>query len=369
MSLETEFVVIGAGVIGIAIARELSMLGHEVVVLEKEKSIGRGISSRNSEVVHAGMYYRPESLKAIHCVRGKRLLYQYCKDRHISYAMLGKLIVASNDLEMERLDEIKAISIANGLNGQESLRLLDRKELKNLEPNLEGKAALLSPSTGIIDSHSLLLNLQQDAEDYGATFCFDTIAESINKFDRPLVSGISRGDRYAVRARHVIVCAGIQSAELRRALNINKPDSYWLKGSYFRLTCDTPFRHLVYPLPNRGGLGIHFTLDLAGQGKFGPDTEKTDNENYCVSPCSLSKFELAIRRYWPELPQGCLEPDYAGIRPKLRVNNDEYRDFLIMYPNHTRTAGLTILDGIESPGLTACLSIAAEVCSVVTKGI
>jgi L-2-hydroxyglutarate oxidase LhgO len=354
-----QCVVIGAGVVGLALGRELAMAGQEVAILEAEDHPGTGTSSRNSEVIHAGMYYPAGSLKARLCVAGNRSLYDYCRERKVGHRRCGKLIVASGPGQLDALDQLQARAAANGT---EPLRRLSRAEAVALEPRLQCVGALLSPSTGILDSHGLMQALLRDAEDAGAAVVFRS----------PVLGGAPGGDGLdldlggaeatRVRAGRVFNCAGLQAAEVARAIRglapAAVPPVYLAKGNYYSLAGPAPFSRLVYPVPEAAGLGVHLTLDLAGQARFGPDVEWVDRIDYQVDPARADSFYAAIRRYWPELPDGALQPAYSGIRPKLQGPGDPVRDFLIQGEDQHGIRGLWNLLGIESPGLTACLALA-----------
>jgi L-2-hydroxyglutarate oxidase LhgO len=349
-----DTVVIGAGVVGLACARALALDGREVIVLESESAIGTGTSSRNSEVIHAGIYYPPGSLKAILCVAGRKALYPFLAERGIAHRRCGKLIVATDAGQIAGLEKLQAQAKANGVG-----------DLRMLEPRLSCVAALESASTGIVDSHAFMLGLRGDAEDHGAAIAFRT----------PLVAGCVRedgieldvGGAEPVRllARSVVNSAGLYAQEVARNIEgfpaDRIPPSYYCKGNYFSLSGRSPFSRLVYPAPESAGLGVHLTLDLAGQARFGPDVEWVERIDYDVDPERARVFYDAIRRYWPELRDGSLQPAYCGIRPKIQARGEPSRDFLIQGPEEHGVAGLVNLFGIESPGLTAALAIGEHV--------
>jgi L-2-hydroxyglutarate oxidase LhgO len=346
---EIECVVVGAGVVGLAIARALARAGREVLVVEAADGIGTETSSRNSEVIHAGIYYKAGGLMARHCVSGRRMLYDFCRNRGIAHSNCGKLIVAADEDEAGRLVQIKARAEANGV---EAMQLLDRADARAREPALACTAALFSPTTGIVDSHSYMLALQGEAEAAGAIFVFYS----------PVRSGeiTSRGI--------VLQIGGAEAMPLRSILGIPTqtiPTAYYAKGNYFTLTGRTPFSHLIYPAPVPGGLGVHLTIDLAGQARFGPDVEWVDRIDYRVDPSRSDGFYAAIRRYWPELPDGALQPGYSGIRPKIVPPEIATQDFVVQTEQVHGVPGLIALYGIESPGLTASLSLAAHVSEVI----
>ncbi|GAB1577843.1 NAD(P)/FAD-dependent oxidoreductase [Bordetella petrii] len=362
MSTDIDCIVVGAGVVGLAVARALALAGREVLVAEAAEAIGTGTSSRNSEVIHAGIYYPAGSLKARLCVRGKHLLYEYCAARGIPHRRLGKLIVATSDAEAQALDGIAARARANGV---DDLQRLDGAAAVALEPALRCTAALLSPSTGIVDSHALMLAYQGDAEHAGAQCVFHT----------PMLSARVRpgggfdvqfgGDEAMSLSCNLLVnAAGIHAPTLARRIEglppASIPQEYLCKGSYFTLAGRAPFSHLIYPVPQHAGLGVHLTLDLGGQAKFGPDTEWIAAEDYTLDPARAEVFYDAVRTYWPGLPDNALAPGYTGIRPKISGPHEPAADFVIAGPAAHGVAGLANLFGIESPGLTASLAIAEE---------
>ena len=364
----SDVVIAGAGIVGIAIARAFAALGREVLALEASHTIGTETSSRNSEVIHAGLHYPIGSLKARCCVAGKDVLYAYAAARGIPHRRCGKLVVATNRSELVCLAQIKAQAEANGVH---DLELLNQTQVRQLEPELRVDAALLSPSTGIIDSHALMSSLRADAERDGAVFVFRTPVLGARAVDDEIEVDVGGAEPMTLRARLFINSAGLSAPVLaRRIVGLDPayvPTAYFAKGHYFRLrTRPAPFSRLVYPVPVPGGLGIHLTLDLGGQAKFGPDVEWAQAIDYRVDAARLPLFEAAIRRYWPALPSGDLVPDYAGIRPKIVPPGSDHQDFLIQEPGTHRTPGLINLFGIESPGLTAALAIADEVSTLVS---
>jgi L-2-hydroxyglutarate oxidase LhgO len=356
--------VIGAGVVGLAVARRLAQRGLETVVLEAEADVGTATSSRNSEVIHAGIYYPSGSLKARLCHSGRKLLYPFCRDRGVEYRQCGKLVVGGSERDRAALQTIAAMARANDVN---DLIWLTRAEARAREPELECSFALYSPSTGIVDSHGLMRALLGDLEAAGGMVA--------------LRSGVSGGycDGSGIRlqiasntdlqARNVINCAGLQAQALAHTLRGLAP--HWIpslhlaKGNYFVLRGKCPFSHLIYPAPAAAGLGTHLTLDLAGRGRFGPDVEWVDHIDYAVDPSRAKGFYSAIREYWPALPDGALTTGYAGIRPKLNPPGEPPADFLIQGPQTHGVAGLVNLFGIESPGLTAALAIAEHVSDLI----
>lgn len=365
---QVEVVVIGAGVIGLAIARAAALRGYETLVVESNLAIGMGISSRNSEVIHAGLYYPPDSLKAVHCLRGKQRLYEYCQRNDVPFRKTGKLIVASCASEEAQLEVIARRAQASGVSGADALVALTPAQVRRLEPDIACTAALLSPSTGIVDSHAFMTRMMTDAEAAGALFSFGTRIDTLEPGPPHRLRGISQGECFELAARHVIVAAGLHSAGLARASGLPAPKDTWLKGNYFILNRRGPFKHLIYPVPVQGGLGVHVTLDMGGETRFGPDTEPVESEDYRVDAARQPEFEAAIRRYWPGLPDNALHPGYAGIRPKLHSASGAAADFVIHGPSDLGIDGIGVLHGIESPGLTASLSLADAVCDAVLRG-
>ncbi|WP_243303718.1 NAD(P)/FAD-dependent oxidoreductase [Geothrix oryzisoli] len=358
-----DCIVIGAGVVGLALARHLALAGHEVVVLEAEDRIGTGISSRNSEVIHAGIYYPAGSLKARLCVAGNRALYAYCAARNIDHRRCGKLIVATDESQVEGLRQLKARAEGNGV---PDLHLLEAAGARALEPHLNCVAALHSRSTGIIDSHGLMRALGRDAEAAGAVVVLKSPVLGGRPASGGLELAVGGSSPMPLRARRVFNCAGLGAIRLARAIEGARPGSLppsprrLAKGNYFSLAGAAPFSRLVYPVPDGSHLGVHLTLDLAGQARFGPDVEWVDHEDYAVDPRRADGFYAEVRRYWPGLPDGALQPAYAGIRPKLHGPDEPAPDFLIQREGAHGVAGLVNLLGIESPGLTACLALAEE---------
>ncbi len=357
-----DCVVIGAGVVGLALARTLALRGREVVVLEAEDRIGTGISSRNSEVIHAGIYYPTGSLKARLCVAGNRALYAFCAARGVAHRRCGKLIVAKDAGEVEALTDIRTQARANGV---ADLQWLAAAEAQALEPRLRCTAALLSPSTGIIDSHGLMRALRQDAEEHGAAVVLKSPVLGGRSTAAGLEVRVGGAEPMTLLADQVCNAAGLGAQAVARGFEGITPDSvpdlHLAKGNYYSLSGAAPFSHLVYPVPSHGGLGVHLTLDLGGQARFGPDVEWLERENYDVDPRRADGFYAAIRTYWPDLAEGALQPAYAGIRPKLHGPGEPAPDFLIQREAAHGVPGLVNLFGIESPGLTACLTLAEEV--------
>lgn len=362
MAEKVDCVIIGAGVVGLAIARAFAMRGRETWVLEAEDAIGTGTSSRNSEVIHAGIYYPPGSAKARLCVAGKQLLYPYCEARGIEHRRCGKLIVAADTEQVRELEQIAATARANGVM---DLRWLTAAEAKAMEPALSCVAALLSPSTGIIDSHGFMLALQGDFEGAGGTVALRAPVSGGHCAPDGIHLEAGSDDVIELSARVVVNSAGLSAQQVARRIDgvpgQSIPPSAYAKGNYYVLQGKAPFRHLIYPVPEPGGLGVHLTLDLAGQARFGPDVEWIGKLDYTVDPARAQRFYEVIRRYWPALPDGSLHPAYAGIRPKLSGAGAAAADFLIQGPDSHGVGGLINLYGIESPGLTAALAIAEHV--------
>jgi L-2-hydroxyglutarate oxidase LhgO len=354
-----ECVVIGAGVIGLAVARRLAQAGREVIVLEAAEGIGTVTSSRNSEVIHAGIYYPAGSLMARMCVSGKHALYDYCRDHGIPHRNCGKLIVATTPNETVKLQSIKAHAEANGVH---DLQTLNGAEARALEPALHCDAALLSPSTGIVDSHAFMLALRGDAEDAGAACAFHAPLERGKATMAGFELDVGGGAPITLACDLLINAAGLAATFVARGIDGMPieliPPAYLAKGNYFSCSARAPFSHLIYPVPEPGGLGVHLTLDMAGQARFGPDVEWVDAIDYTVDPARAERFYPAIRRYWPALPDGALMPSYSGMRPKIVPPAVAVQDFLIQGPKDHGVNGLINLFGIESPGLTSSLAIA-----------
>ncbi|NQU57112.1 MAG: NAD(P)/FAD-dependent oxidoreductase [Rhodospirillales bacterium] len=363
MSENVDCVVIGAGVIGLAIARKLAISGRDVIVLEQADAIGTVTSARNSEVIHAGLYYPEGSLKARLCVAGRALLYDYLQERVINHQRCGKLVVATNEEEAAALDGILAKARINGV---DDMVKISAAEAHAMEPELSCVSALLSPSTGIFDSHSYMLNLQGDAENHGAVFAFlSTVTGGRIENGTISLEVSGEGETMTLDCRTVINAAGLGAQKIASSIEgfpITKvPPLHYAKGNYFTLAGKAPFSHLVYPLPGKASLGTHYTRDLGGQGRFGPDVQWVDEIDYAVDPTRADSFYAAIRRYWPGLGDDTLKPAYSGIRPKVQAPGEPTADFIIQDTKVHGIAGLVNLFGIESPGLTASLAIADEV--------
>ena len=355
-----DAVVIGAGVVGLAVARELALAGREVVILDAEDAIGTHTSSRNSEVIHAGIYYPKGSLKARSCVEGKLLLYEYCAAHGVPHRRCGKLIVATDEKQLEELAGIQKKAHANGVT---DVTLLSKDAALAMEPELSCVAALHSPSTGIIDSHALMLAYLGDAEAHGAMLA---LKSSFTKG----VAGAHGIELHVegsepIEAQVVVNSAGLRAPTVAKSIEGYRQDlaprELYAKGNYYSLARRAPFSRLVYPVPEPGGLGVHVTLDLAGQARFGPDVEWVERISYDVDPRRADRFYAAIRRYWPRLPDNSLSPGYAGIRPKTAGPGEPAPDFQIQGPRSHGVPGLVHLFGIESPGLTSSLSLAKAV--------
>lgn len=362
-----ETVVVGAGVVGLAVARALARSGREVLILEREAGIAAGISSRNSEIIHAGIYYPPGSLKARLCVAGKKALYAFCVSHGVPHKRIEKLIVATDETEAEALGPLAERARANGV---DDLEWLDGPAARRLEPAGNIVAALRSPSTGIVDSHAFLLALQGDAEAAGAMVATCSPIESLRAETDGFTLRVGGEAAMALGCRELVNAAGLQAPGLAAAMEGLDPrfvpETWFAKGNYFGLTGRAPFTRLIYPVPVAGGLGTHLTLDMGGRARFGPDVEwletrDPDAIDYAVDPARGESFYAAIRRYWPDLEAGALTPDFAGVRPKLKAPGSPAADFVIQGPAGHGHAGLVNLFGIESPGLTSALAIAEAV--------
>jgi L-2-hydroxyglutarate oxidase LhgO len=365
MTETVDCIVVGAGVVGLAVARALALAGREVIILEAADMIGTGTSSRNSEVIHAGIYYPQGSLKARYCVAGRDFLYRYCVERGVEHRRCGKLIVATSDDQLASLDGIRRHAHANGVG---DLVEIDGTAARALEPNLHCLKALHSPSTGIIDSHGLMLAYQGDAENRGAVVAFNsTVVGGAVGEDGINVDVATAGDTslMRLRCRSLVNSAGLHAHTIAGKLagmpqNL-VPAIQYAKGNYFSLAQRSPFTRLIYPIPEKGGLGVHITLDLAGQARFGPDVEWIEAIDYAVDPQRANKFYAEVRKYWPGLPDGALLPAYSGVRPKLPIATYPSPDFVIQGQEVHGIPGLINLFGIESPGLTASAAIADAV--------
>ncbi len=370
MTERVECVVIGAGVVGLAVARALALSGREVWVLEAAEGIGTGASSRNSEVIHAGIYYPTGSLKARLCVEGKRMLYEYCAERGIPHSRLGKLIVAADPAELPTLEQIKAKAAANGVT---DLETLSGEAAQEMEPALLVAGALLSPSTGIVDSHALMLAYQGDVENAGGAVVFHApvLGGRVLSGGGGFLLEIGGDEPMALACDLLVNAVGLHAPDVARQIEgipaDSIPQKYLCKGSYYSLLGRAPFHRLIYPVPEKAGLGVHLTLDLGGQARFGPDTEWVEREDYDVDIGRARGFYAAIRRYWPGLQDGALSPGYAGIRPKISGPAEPNADFLVSGPAQHGIGGLVNLFGIESPGLTASMALGAHVAGVIDR--
>jgi len=364
-----EAVVVGAGVVGLAVARALALRGLETLVIESQPSIGTGISSRNSEVIHAGLYYPPGSLKARLCVEGKHLLYAFCESHGVVHRRCGKLLVAT---EPSQLTGLQALQVQAAANSVDDLVPLDAAQARTMEPALTCLAALWSPSTGLIDSHGLMLALQGDLERRGGMVALASPVRALQAGPGGHVIEVGGEQPMELAARIVVNATGLWAPALAQSTSglpaAAQPAARFCKGNYFSLAGRAPFSRLIYPLPNRAGLGVHLTLDLGGQARFGPDVQwladdTQDPIDYTVDPARADAFYAEVRRYWPALPDGALQPAYSGVRPKLAGPGEPAADFRIDGPAEHGVPGLANLFGIESPGLTASLALADEVLS------
>lgn len=359
---EVDCVVVGAGVVGLAVARALALRGHETLLLEAAAGIGTGISARSSEVLHSGIYYPPGSLKARLCVRGRELLDAYCRERGVTHRVCGKLIVATDDAQLGALEQLHAKGLGNGVR---DLRVLTAAEAVALEPRLACRAALHAPSTGIVDSRGLMQALLGDFERADGTLALRSQVLGGACTADGFELRIDGAEGCTLRTRILVNAAGLDAQRLAASLaglaRQFVPPLYFAKGHYFALRGPSPFARLIYPVPEPGGLGIHLTLDLAGRARFGPDVRWVDTPEYGVDPELAARFCAAVRRYWPEISADALEPAYAGVRPKVVPAGAPAADFLIHGPGTHTIPGLVNLFGIESPGLTAALAIAEQV--------
>lgn len=357
-----QCIVVGAGVVGLAVARRLAMAGREVLILEAEEAIGTGVSSRNSCVIHAGIYYERDSVKARVCVPGKHALYEYCATHGVSHRRTGKLIVATDESQLPALTALKAKAAANGV---PDLEPLSKAQARELEPEVVCAGAMLSPSTGIVDVHELMLALLGDAESHGAMLALATRVTGGEVGGRRIVVEAGEGEDQHVSCDVLVNSAALGAQAVARSLRGLDPGTipplHYAKGNYFSLMGRTPFSRLIYPMPDGAWLGVHSTLDLAGRCRFGPDLHWVDALDYDVDDRALPDFYDSIRRWWPGLADGALQPDYTGIRPKLYARGEPAADFVIQGPAVHGVAGLVNLYGIESPGLTSALAIAGEV--------
>jgi L-2-hydroxyglutarate oxidase LhgO len=357
-----DCVVIGAGVVGLAVARAFALAGRQVIVLEAREAIGTGISSRNSEVIHAGVYDPIQSLKARFCVAGNAMLRTFAKARGVPFRMVGKLIVAIDDNEERELAELYRRGCANNVSG---LELISGAEALRMEPELRCTMALFSPNSGILDVHAFMLALQGEAEAHGAVVALKAPVEGGRADDDGVLVRVGGAEPAQIRAKTLVIAAGLDACRLGRAFGLAAvPTPYLCKGSYFGFPGKPPFQHLIYPLPGSASLGLHYSFDLAGQGRFGPDVEWIETENYDVDPARAALFYPAIGRYWPGVAGRVLEPAFAGIRPKIHAPSEPRADFVLTGPAHHGVPGIIALYGIESPGVTAALALAEHVKSL-----
>jgi L-2-hydroxyglutarate oxidase LhgO len=361
---EIDCAVIGAGVVGLAIARSLTLRGRDTILIEQERQFGFATSSRNSEVIHAGIYYPPGSIKAKTCVEGRALLYAYCARRGIAHRRCGKLIVATSEGEIAGLERLRNVAVANGVT---DLQMMSGAEARALEPALHAEAALHSPSTGIIDSHGFMTALAGDLENAGGIIALASPIAGLRPGPGGIVLLGATDGEPLLRARTVINSAGLGAVALaERTEGLapgHVPRLYLAKGSYFAVAGRSPFSRLIYPLPEPGGLGTHLTLDLAGTARLGPDVEWVDAIDYQVDPARSAGFAASARRFWPDLRDDALAPAYAGVRPKIAGAGEAAVDFMVSGPLQHGIPGLINLFGIESPGLTASLALAELVAS------
>ena len=364
MSLQVQAVVIGAGAVGLASARALALAGKEVIILERNTDFGLETSARNSEVIHAGIYYPPGSLKAKMCVQGRQRLYAFCQSHGVEHSRCGKLIVATSERQLSELKNIQARALANGV---DDLELLTASQAVALEPSLHAMGALLSPSTGIINGRAYMLALLGEAELHGASLALNSRVQSMQSTASGLQFSVLCDEvEETLLADLVVNAAGHQAIALANtcdAVAAEKiPRAYLAKGNYFSLAGRSPFSRLIYPVPEPGGLGVHLTLDLGMQARFGPDVEWVQTEDYSVNPQRAEVFYAAIRKYWPDLKDDALQPAYAGIRPKTVPQGSPDADFQVQGPDEHGVAGLVNFYGIESPGLTSSLALADVLC-------
>jgi L-2-hydroxyglutarate oxidase LhgO len=369
MSERVDVVVIGAGVVGLAVARALALAGREVLIVEAEPTFGSHTSSRNSEVIHAGIYYPTGSKKARSCVRGKQLLYDYCERNDVPHRRLGKLIVATRDDEVPALEKILAQAQANGVG---DLTWLEAHEIAELEPAVRAVRGLFSPSSGIVDSHAVMASFLRDAREAGAELVLSSPILSGAVTDAGIELEVGGSDPVSIACNAVVNSAGLFAQSVARSMRgvpeRSIPGSFYAKGHYFTMSGKSPFSHLVYPIPAPGGLGVHVTLDLAGQVRFGPDVSWLDGVDYAFDDGRAASFYGAVRAYFPDLRDGALLPGYTGIRPKLAPQGSPPGDFVVQGPSDHGVPGLVQLFGIESPGLTSALALAEEVCALVARG-
>ncbi len=365
---KTDCVVVGAGVIGLAVGRAMALKGLEVIVLEATNRIGSETSSRNSEVIHAGIYYTQDSFKARFCVEGKHKLYSYLEERGIGHNRCGKILVATADDQIEKLHKLMASAAANGC---DDLTYLDQQAVAVIEPEVRAIAGVFSPSTGVLDVHEYMLSLHGGLETHGGVIAFESPALEVTFTDNGIDVVVGGKEPMTLKTNCLINSGGLHAIKLannyRNFPQNLVPKQYYSKGNYFALSGKHPFKHLIYPIPEQAGLGVHLTLDLAGQARFGPDVEWIEEIDYSVDEKRSESFYPAIRQYWPGLPDGALLPSYSGIRSKVQSPEEGLRDFIIQGPNEHNIPGLVNLFGIESPGLTSSLALADHVATLLVK--
>lgn len=368
MAYTFDVVVVGAGVVGLACARQFALGGYDTLLVESEDSFGTGISSRNSEVIHAGIYYRPNSLKSRLCVRGRHLLYDYCKSRGVAHRKSGKWIVAQTPEQSEKLFQLQQTGQANGCS---DLYFLDSQAVADGEPSLSAAEVLCSPSTGIVDSHGLMQSFATDLTAAGGILVYRSPCKSASLTRAGFDIHLGDAEGTTVQSRWLINACGLFAVDFAKKIaglaEHLVPSACYAKGNYFSYSGKVPFQRLIYPVPETGGLGIHLTLDLGGQARFGPDVEWVDQIDYQADENAKAKFAKAIQRYWPGCDENKLQPGYAGIRPKIGTVENFLDDFLIQTEAAHLVAGLVNLFGIESPGLTASMAIAEDVFSILAK--
>lgn len=369
MVLEAECAVVGAGVVGLACARALQLAGVQTLLIERHRAIGQETSARNSEVIHSGIYYPPGSAKARLCVRGRRMLYDYCRRRGVPHRALGKIVVAVDESELPALEQYERLALANAVADDDAspgLRRLDARDVRALEPALRLQGALAVPQTGILDSAAYLLALRHDFEQAGGDLVLDCPVESGHVVDGAIELQLGDAERTRLRVRRLVNSAGLHAPALAARIEGLTPGSvptaHFAAGHYYLLSGPSPFSRLVYPIAVPGGLGVHVTLDMGGAVRFGPDVQWRDGIDYHFDSTRAPAFYEAIRRYYPGLPEGALQPGYVGVRPKISGPGEAAADFLLQDASTHGVAGLVNLFGIESPGLTSSLAIADEVC-------
>lgn len=368
MSEQVDVIVIGAGVIGLSTARALSRAGRDVIIVEKNEAFGEETSSRNSEVIHAGIQYKPGGVRAQLAVKGRDALYEFCKSHHVNHRRCGKLLVAIGDTEVAGLDPLKKKAESNGV---DDLEIIDGATARQFEPGLFCDAAIRSPSSGIIDSHGLMLALLGEIEDAGGVLALSSPVMSGRVLSNGIELTVGRDDPMTLTASLVVNCGGLWSDQVARSI-IGIPDETiptlkYGKGQYFTYSGAAPFSRLIYPLPSPDSQGVHYTCDLGGQGKLGPDITFVDsNSNYDVDASRRAAFAASARRFWPDIDENKLVPGYAGIRPKLKGPGEE-GDFMFSDPSHHGVPNYLGLYGIESPGLTTCLAVAEHALSIIKQ--